>query len=120
MRLTDCLSSVLITLLLLTMTSASIAPAISYSTYLAPYYGSSDPEYPVIPDSYIVMLHTGYKMEDHFAFIGIDLSQSEDFFRIDSVSAYCGTFSKEIVHEKIRRDPGVKLVEENQPVYLIE
>lgn len=120
MRLSCYLSPLIPALLCPKMTSASIDPAVSYSTYLAPYHASLDPEYPPVPDSYIVMLRDGYKLEDHFAFIGIDLSQTEGFMRINTISAYAGKFSKETVHEKIRRDPGVKLVEEDKPAYLID
>ncbi|KAF2238460.1 hypothetical protein EV356DRAFT_309687 [Viridothelium virens] len=107
--------------LIFRMVLSSITPAVSYSTYRAPYHPSSDPtRFPAIPDYYIVKLREGHELEDHFAYIGLDLSSMQEFGRIDGLSSYYGKFSYKVVHEKIRRDPGVLYVEEDTPVHLID
>jgi hypothetical protein len=66
----------------------------------------------VIPDSYGVLFRETYTLEEHFAFIGQNLSESARCFdHIRLINAYHVYLDNYTLHEIVRRDPGVELVE---------
>lgn len=61
-----------------------------------------------------VVLREGYTLEEHFAFIGIDLSQKASIFhRIEIVNGYRAKLDSHILHNLIRYDPGVLSVQDD-------
>ncbi len=85
--------------------------------------GRADPPVPFnvpddknkVADSYIVTLKKDYKLEDHFAKIGVDLRQTaKTFFYMDLINTYAFTLpNSNIVQDKIRFDTGVDVVEQD-------
>ncbi|KAK3332695.1 hypothetical protein B0T19DRAFT_109552 [Cercophora scortea] len=64
-------------------------------------------------DAYIVKLKPGYTLEDHFAHIGQDLQKpAQRFFWFGGLNSHFFKMPDafQIVQEKIRFDPGVKVV----------
>jgi hypothetical protein len=58
------------------------------------------------------MLHEGHTLEVHFERIGMDLSNSSDIFApIETINGYRARLNEHTVHNLVRYDPGVKLVE---------
>ena len=66
----------------------------------------------LIENQYYVYLTQNYTLDKHFEFISQDLSKSPGFEDISWGNAYLVKADNWTVHEKIRRDPGVKQVEE--------
>ncbi|KAF2163842.1 hypothetical protein M409DRAFT_56957 [Zasmidium cellare ATCC 36951] len=70
------------------------------------------------PDEYLVIFHQNYTMEQHFENIAQDLSSLPEF-RMYSFG-YRTRMDQHTRDEKVRRDPRVRMVETNRPVYGIE
>lgn len=71
-----------------------------------------------IPGEYIVVFHPDYTHEAHDQAIGKKASEFAGFKRASF--GYMASLSDEDLNELVRRDPGVRWVETNHPVYLIE
>lgn len=79
----------------------------------APYYRADD-EALLINDEYGIVLHESYTLDDHFKFIGVNLEQGQNetmFQRISLINGYRARLDFDLVHDKIRYDPGVEFVE---------
>ena len=72
-----------------------------------------------IPDEYIVYFKPDYTLEQHFETIGKDLSTSRGFVDMDFLPGYIAPIDDETLNEKVRRDPGVRLVENDHKAELI-
>lgn len=98
----------------LSLTKASpLSPPADDSDYLAPFRpGDLDT---IVPNEFSVGLSKGYTLQQHWATIGQDLSATgTDFWYQERPNIYWVTVSDEsIIHEKVRRDRGVKWVEMN-------
>lgn len=90
---------------------ASCTPATQKPVQAEYDIGDSDSH---IPDEYFVHLHANHTIESHFQFIGKDLaSEAEKFHPIKYINAYTVRLDSYTIHNLIRSDPGVKLVEHN-------
>jgi hypothetical protein len=70
---------------------------------------------PLIKDEYLVMLHDDHPLEDHFAFIGTNLSETASYFHpYSNINGYCVRVDEHTMHDRIRHDPGVRFVEHNR------
>ncbi|KAF2420161.1 subtilisin-like protein [Tothia fuscella] len=76
----------------------------------APY---NIPKGSVVIDSYMVALHPNHTIEQHFDFVGRDLSQnaSNNFVSLGIINGYGATLDAHTVHNLIRANPGVRIVE---------
>jgi hypothetical protein len=83
----------------------------------APVVFSVADEFKAVPDRYLVSLEAGYTLAEHWEAIGRDLSrEGEDFRYLESINVYVATIhDADIVHEGIRTDTKVKLVESMCP-----
>jgi hypothetical protein len=70
------------------------------------------------PNEYLVTFYKNHTLEQHFRFIGQDMSSSLKFER--GSRGYQATMDDKTRDEKVRRDPGVRAVEANRPLYAIE
>jgi hypothetical protein len=61
------------------------------------------------PNGYTVNFHANHTLDQHFQFIGQDLSNSY-FFR-QELFGYTALIDNNLRDEKIRRDPGVRWIE---------
>jgi hypothetical protein len=114
-----CIRRSLLPTALLTLLGTSIAAPSSAgsstagsqtSQYRAPYR-QIDPER-TVPDDYGVLLRDGYTLEQHFEFLGQNLSETaRDFRYFRSFNSYHAVLDSEFLHERVRSDPGVYLVE---------
>lgn len=76
----------------------------------APYHRSQVAN--LVEDQYLVALHDGHTIDDHFKAIGLDLSQNASlFYRLDALNAYQARLDPRIVHQLVRLDPGVEFVD---------
>ena len=85
----------------------------SLASYHVPTGGSTED----IEGYHTVGFHAGHTLEDHFDAIGINLSdlgpdECEFFQAINSLPGYRGRFNDTMIHDYIRRDPGVEWVEQ--------
>ena len=79
------------------------------------------PDGELVEDEYIVALHSGHTLEQHFEQIGTDLTVNASMFhRINAINGYRARLPHDLVHENIRFDAGVEFVEHDQMVYPIE
>ena len=70
---------------------------------------------PLIKDEYFVMLHDDHPLEDHFAFIGTNLSETASYFHpYSNINGYCIRVDKRTMHDRIQYDPGVCFIEHNR------
>lgn len=66
----------------------------------------------IVQNEYIVYLRETASLESHFEWIGMDLSMTRPMFRtLRAVNAYRADLSDDLVHNLIRFDPGVSVVE---------
>lgn len=77
---------------------------------LAPLYGTEHDTW--IPNEYIVMLHPGYTLQEHFESIGMDLSNTTRF--LSSSSWYRAKLDDITLNSHVRLDSGVLFVETNR------
>ncbi|KAF5231899.1 hypothetical protein FAUST_9035 [Fusarium austroamericanum] len=74
----------------------------------------------LIDDEYIVVLHQGHTLKQHFDQIGRDLATNATlFYPIDSINGYRAKLPHDLLHDHIRFDPGVEFVEQDQTISLI-
>ncbi|KAJ4247524.1 hypothetical protein NW762_013204 [Fusarium torreyae] len=79
------------------------------------------PEAELIEDEYVVVLHRGHTLQQHFEQIGNDLTVNASmFYPIDSINGYRAKLPHNLVHEHVRFDPGVDFVQHDHRVSLIE
>ncbi|KAF5963534.1 subtilisin-like protease III [Fusarium bulbicola] len=68
----------------------------------------------IVPHSYIVSLHDNHTIEDHYANIGVNISDvASDFKYLAPLNIYYFQLEAQnltLIHELIRRDPGIKRV----------
>jgi hypothetical protein len=90
--------------------------ALSLSTqhegYLAPLEGMDIPKF---PDEYIVIFYKNHTLEQHFDAIGYNLSSLPKFSTYGF--GYSVVMNETTRDEQVRRDPGVRMVETDGPVY---
>ena len=72
-----------------------------------------------IPGEYIVHLRKGHTLEEHLKTIGKNFSDQERFRRHDFLPGYTAQVDDDTLHNQIRKDPAVLLVEKNRRVKLI-
>jgi hypothetical protein len=70
--------------------------------------------YSKYPGEYIVTLHKNHTLDQHFRNIGQNLTLSQNFRQYSF--SYQATMNNETRDERVRRDPGVRLVEVNAPL----
>ena len=73
-----------------------------------------------IPNEYIVMFQPGHTLEQHYEAIGKNFSDSPRFHNLDFLPGYAAPMDDDTLHELVRQDPGVLLVDTNRRVHLIE
>jgi hypothetical protein len=68
----------------------------------------------LIEDEFLVILHEGHTIDSHFRHINNDLSQNASmFWPIETINGYRVRIDPKIIHESIRLDPMVELVEQD-------
>jgi hypothetical protein len=76
-------------------------------------YNEIDPERKV-PDEYRILFHQDYTLEEHFEHIGQNLSETaEHFHAFANINGYRARLPYDVLHDRIRLDPGVEIVEHN-------
>lgn len=83
---------------------------------LAPLYGTDHDSR--FPNEYLVMFQPGYTLQEHFEYIGMDLSNATRFRSFSY--GYRVQLDDVILNSHVRLDSGVLLVETNRPVGLVE
>ncbi|KAK4497740.1 hypothetical protein PRZ48_010393 [Zasmidium cellare] len=102
--------------------SRSLAPftvliGFGSTSYLAAFNQSNEDN--VIPDRYIVHFHANHTLDDHFAFIRRNLTAEDDKFdHMEFLPGYCTLLNNDTLHNFVRTDPGVKLVEHDSWGYI--
>ena len=71
-----------------------------------------------IPGEYIVLFHGNHTLEQHFQTIGRNFSESEGFNEFGY--GYTASLDDTTLHDLVRHDQRVKLVETSREVYLID
>ncbi|KAF4956266.1 hypothetical protein FSARC_11622 [Fusarium sarcochroum] len=105
----------LLPLLLLPFALGTLAPR---GEVPCPYHR---PDAELIEDEYVVVLHQGHTLKQHFEQIGNDLAiNASMFYPIDSINGYRAKLPQNLVHDHIRFDPGVEFVEHDHAISLIE
>ncbi|KAF2717002.1 subtilisin-like protein [Polychaeton citri CBS 116435] len=77
-----------------------------------PFQGQANEEN-VIRDQYIVHFHPEHSLELHKAHVGHDISLKKGFKHLSWLPGYQAIMDNHTFHELVRRDPGVKFVENN-------
>ncbi|KAK3718636.1 serine protease [Vermiconidia calcicola] len=83
---------------------------------LAPLYGLEHDG--CILGEYVVIFHKNYTLEQHFETIGRNFSESEGFTKFGF--GYTASLDDTTLHDLVRHDPGVRLVETSREVHLID
>ncbi|KAI9703551.1 MAG: hypothetical protein M1820_005855 [Bogoriella megaspora] len=78
------------------------------SQNLAPLYRIEHPN--VIPDKYTVVFWPGHTLEQHFQFVGKNLSDNAQYQFSEYRRGYLANLDDELLHSAIRPDPGVLFV----------
>lgn len=73
-----------------------------------------------IEDEYIVHFHDGYNLDSHEAFTGFAVHSQPSFLNMGFLPGYNARLSYRQVHDIVRSDPGVKMVEHNQRVAFMD
>lgn len=84
---------------------------------MAPIHG--DGSEGAIQDRYIIFFQPKHGLAQHFEAIGQDLSSTHDFMRLDWLPGYAANMDRETLDDRVRQDPGVRMVEVSQSVSLI-
>jgi hypothetical protein len=101
-------------LLFLTFSRSILSAILPRRTTPAPFSLGWGKNMTLIENEYIVVLHDNHTLEDHFGFIGTNLSNNENFKHLESFNIYrVGLGNETLLHEMIRYDPGVRSVEQN-------
>jgi len=70
----------------------------------------------LIENEYLILLQPNHTIAAHFEVIGIDLENDQNsgfFHRLDTINGYFAKLDSHTVHDLIRFDPGVRIVEHN-------
>jgi len=98
-----------LTIIILTLTGASALVA-RRSKDPAPYTTCDKAE--LVKDTYIIRFHDNHTLAEHFDAIGQNLSETASmFYDMNLLNGYHAELSEDTVHEMVRYDPGVRLVE---------
>lgn len=91
---------------------ARVAPR---SETQALYHVPSGPSSTLVDDSYIVMFADDHSLQDHYTNTGVNISaEAESFSWFRHLNGYRAVIKNTtLVHELVRKDPGVLLVEHN-------
>jgi hypothetical protein len=102
---------------ILTLLSCSGVLSLSseHGGYLAPLEGMDNHD--KYPDEYVVIFHKNHTLEQHSDTIGYNVSSLPGFSRYGF--GYGAIMDDKIRDERVRRDPGVRMVETDGPVYAI-
>jgi len=74
----------------------------------APYHRSGSN---LIEDTYLVRFRKGHTLEDHYKFLGRNISENATLFKnLPIIGGYHARLDAYTVHDLIRYDPGVSLV----------
>ena len=108
-------------LLLLLAGFAACSPVVltareSANDFIAPLEGTENDE--AIRNEYVVIFQPGYTLQQHYETIGRNLSNSARFVKFSF--GYRANLDDKTRDEQVRRDPGVRMVETNRPVHLVE
>nr|POE93445.1 subtilisin-like protease 3 [Quercus suber] len=87
-----------------------------YGDLLAPLEGMDNQD--KYPNEYLIQFYNNHTLEQHFHIIGQNLSSSPEFRRY--TFGYQATIDEKTRDEQVRRDPGVRMVEANSPLYWVE
>ncbi|KAI9709480.1 MAG: Suppressor of the cold-sensitive snRNP biogenesis mutant brr1-1 [Bogoriella megaspora] len=104
---------ILTVLLALSIAATPLQPE-DYGNYssLAPYYARAGSNF--VPNDYIVVLSDNDTVDDHFRRIGTNISAvAAGFYSYRLVPAYRASLNESMIHDLIRKDPGVEFVERN-------
>jgi hypothetical protein len=92
----------------------SVVSALVPRQYQARYH---NPEgFNEIDDEYIVLLYPNHTLSAHFQAIGIDLEHDKNtksFHPLDLINGYAAVLDNHTLHNIVRLDPGVEVVEHN-------
>jgi hypothetical protein len=65
----------------------------------------------LVPDSYFVSFHPNHTLQDHYNYLGRNLSETASgFVDLPGLGGYFAVLDSYTVHEEVRYDPGVSLV----------
>lgn len=75
-------------------------------------YHQPDPDR-LVPNRYLVLFHDSHTLDDHLSNTGLNLQQDPNyaFSSVRLINGYHATLNESILHDVVRFDPGVKLVE---------
>ncbi|KAF2247402.1 hypothetical protein BU26DRAFT_566386 [Trematosphaeria pertusa] len=94
-------------------TLSSALPSQERSTP-CPYHKGGTAREPLLKDEYTVELNPGYTLEEHYDFIGFDLSAKAKKFDVKNrLNMYGVKIDEDTMHNIIRYDPGVLRVSHN-------
>lgn len=96
------------------MTFSILGDIVEKSSRKAPYHrpGSN-----LVPNSYIVKFHDNHTLQDHFDYLGQNLSETANRFRdMPGFGGYALEIDSYTLHEQIRYDPGVSRVTHNSRI----
>jgi hypothetical protein len=97
----------------LLLSLGALSLSIEYKGYLAPLEGMDN--WDKFPNEYIVILHGNHTLAQHFDAIGTNLSSLPGFSKYGF--GYSVVMNDTMRDEQVRRDPGVRMVETDGPVY---
>lgn len=100
-------------LVIISATLSSALPSQKRSTP-CPYQKGGTAREPLLKDEYTVELNPNYTLEEHYDFIGFNLStKAEKFHSMKALNMYRIKTDKDTMHNIIRYDPGVLQVTHN-------
>lgn len=96
----------------ITCAAAILAPRTQHQIR-APYHLPDGPTATPVQDSYIVLFHTNHSLLHHYENIGVNISEEAlGFSHFVHLNGYRAVLKNATtLHELVRRDPGVRLVE---------
>ncbi|KAL9088191.1 MAG: hypothetical protein Q9165_006318 [Trypethelium subeluteriae] len=93
-------------------TTATSTPGGNNQSELAPYTHYNDSS-ALVPDSYIVKFKDNYTIEHHLDYVGVDISSmGNEYAYLDIIPGYHIKVNQSVIHDLIRKDPGVEWVEQ--------
>jgi hypothetical protein len=103
----------LLPLVAISATLSSALPSRKRSTPCPHYKGGTARE-PLLKDEYVVELNPGYTIQEHYDFVGFDLSaKAKNFDFKNRLNMYGVKIDENTMHNIIRYDPGVLRVSHN-------
>lgn len=87
----------------------------SEGSFLAPFFDAHNADL-LVPHQFVVRLQGGYTLERHWETIGVDISKIANTFKFMEFSNmyYCNIDDDSIIHDRVRKDRGVKTVEQDE------